>query len=193
MRGEFSGGTFKTLMNSLRNPPPKSQLGYDPLVKQIGKKEKVNKNFKSFNQKMMGYNSEIKAWTGMWALADGNAAIVRRTQALTEIYSNDLIYCESARFPNFISAFNFYFGLVRDGTMLANSWLSEFYYRTFITQPGTLSNSQAVDPANRKWPRAIWFLMQLPLATREAELSIGSQCSMTLAIGIQLGWFPKLL
>jgi hypothetical protein len=33
MRGEFSGGTFKTLMNSLRNPPPKSQLGYDPLVK----------------------------------------------------------------------------------------------------------------------------------------------------------------
>lgn len=49
MRGEFSGGTFKTLMHSFRNPPPKSQLGYDPLVKQIGKKEKIKKTFKALN------------------------------------------------------------------------------------------------------------------------------------------------
>lgn len=85
---------------------------------------------------MLAYNSKIKAWTGMWALADGNAAIVRRTHALTEIYANDLVYCEQAKFPNFIAVFNFYFGLIRDGTILGNSWLSEFYYNHFITQPG---------------------------------------------------------
>ncbi len=87
---------------------------------------------------MLGYNSEIKAWVGMWALADGNAAIVRRTHALTDIYAHDLVYCEEARFPNFVAVFNFYFGLVRDGTMLGNSWLSDFYYNQFMTQPGKL-------------------------------------------------------
>lgn len=33
INGEFSGGTFATLLHSLSNPPPRSQLGYDPLVK----------------------------------------------------------------------------------------------------------------------------------------------------------------
>lgn len=27
MNGEFSGGTFKTLIHSIKNPPPKSFLG----------------------------------------------------------------------------------------------------------------------------------------------------------------------
>jgi hypothetical protein len=27
MSGEFSGGTFKTILNSLENPPDKSKLG----------------------------------------------------------------------------------------------------------------------------------------------------------------------
>lgn len=43
MNGEFSGGTFKTLVHSLKNPPPKSNLGYDPLYKKIGVMEKIQK------------------------------------------------------------------------------------------------------------------------------------------------------
>jgi hypothetical protein len=36
MRGEFSGGTFGTLMHSLKYPPSKSLLGFDPLIKMTG-------------------------------------------------------------------------------------------------------------------------------------------------------------
>jgi hypothetical protein len=36
MNGEFSGGTFKTLIHSISNPPDKSKLGYDPLLKKVG-------------------------------------------------------------------------------------------------------------------------------------------------------------
>jgi hypothetical protein len=34
-------------MHSLKNPPPKSKLGYDPLIKKIGENEKISKVFKT--------------------------------------------------------------------------------------------------------------------------------------------------
>lgn len=46
MNGNMSGGTFTTLQYSLSNPPPKSKLGYDPLIKKIGVDEKVDTKFK---------------------------------------------------------------------------------------------------------------------------------------------------
>ena len=47
INGEFSGGTFATLMNSLTNAAPKSELGFDPLLKEIGAKSKSGVSFKA--------------------------------------------------------------------------------------------------------------------------------------------------
>jgi len=41
----------------------------------------------------------------MWALADGNAGIVKRSNALLN-YSSKFTYCESMVYPNFFAGFN---------------------------------------------------------------------------------------
>lgn len=82
IRGGMSGGTFTTLQYSMANPPPKSKLGFDPLIKKIGENEKSTHKFRSVIQRFLGYNGVIKSFVGMWGLADGNAGIVKRSNAL---------------------------------------------------------------------------------------------------------------
>lgn len=104
IKGAMSGGTFTTLQYSLANPPPKSKLGFDPLIKKIGTNDKSENKFRSVIQRFLGYSKINKTFVGMWGLADGNAGIVKRSNALLN-YGDKMTYAESMVYPNFFAGF----------------------------------------------------------------------------------------
>jgi len=81
----------------------------------------------------MAYNCKVKSWVGMWPLADGNSAILRRTHAIESNFNERLAYEEYRIFPNFIAAFNFYMYIFRDATFLGNTWFSDWFFNNCMT------------------------------------------------------------
>jgi hypothetical protein len=106
-------------------------LGFDPLLKEVGSNDKSKVVFKSRIQRFLAYSPKVQKWVGLWALADGNAAVVRRSLVLNK-YSDDLKYSESAIFPNFMQGCNFYLFGLWNATVLYNSWIRELWYKNLM-------------------------------------------------------------
>lgn len=104
VRSGFSGGTFASVKFIINNPPKKSNLGYDPLLKKIGVNEAYTHKFKKIITRFLSYDSSIKKFIGLQALADGNADVVKRSNALNS-YSESFTYKESFVYPNFFFGF----------------------------------------------------------------------------------------
>jgi len=99
-----SGGTLSTLLNSLENPLPRNKDG-DPLLKLSGKSEKSKNTMRANLQKYLGFHAKSKKWVGKWMLSEGNAGIVKRSNALIN-YNEKLMYFEGLAYRNFFHGFN---------------------------------------------------------------------------------------
>lgn len=71
----------------------------------------------------------------MWALADGNAGIVKRSNALLN-YSHTFTYQECLVFPNFFAGFNAYVQFLFLGTLLAVPPVLKFVEPYLFPMPG---------------------------------------------------------
>lgn len=138
MAGAASGGTLETLFESMAHPESKkNNLGYDPLLKVPGTKDKAAVGLSSKNQSFLGYSSFHKSWVGPWALATGNSLIVKRSNAILN-YSGDknLVYEEALVYPSFSVGFNEMFSMIIFGTSLF-FWPLGWVMRTFVLpKPG---------------------------------------------------------
>jgi len=149
MAGAASGGTLETLFESMAHPESKkTTLGYDPLLKIPGTKDKAAVGLSSKIQGFLGYSSLHKTWVGPWALATGNSLIVKRSNAILN-YSGEknLQYEEALVYPTFSEGFNEMFGMIIFGTSL-------FFYplcwlmRTFVLpKPGEGPSREVMESA----------------------------------------------
>lgn len=138
-----SGGTLNTLVNSLSGPKSDTKRpDFDPLLKVIGKNEKVENKQKTKNQKLIG--KQRGKWIGAWFLADGNSLVIKRSNTLLQ-YSPSLLYIEKKVFHNFFDAFDDLFSGYFMGLILFNTWIKDLAFGTLLPAPGT-----GLDEASRK-------------------------------------------
>ena len=99
-KGSASGGTLNTISTILTDASSyKAKSGFNPLV-MLPDGSRSTAKYSGRPQYMLGYSSEVSAWTGCFVMSTVMAQSIMRSNALNK-YSKNLIYREAQVFPNF--------------------------------------------------------------------------------------------
>lgn len=136
MEGGPSGGTLETIVELVSHPiTEKSKLGFNPLLKLVGSKEKSKNVFSSSLHVFLGYSPDHNSWVGFFPMSLGNLEIVRRSNAILN-FGENLHYEEGMAYPNFFMGFLSTSGLFLLGTCFFNGPIFSFLRSYVLPKPG---------------------------------------------------------
>ncbi len=144
-KGSASGGTLTTISTILADKSSfKPRCGFNPLV-MLPDGTKSAATYTGRPQYLLGYSTEISAWTGCFIMSTVMAQSIMRSNALNK-YSKDLTYREAMVFPNFFAALSASIGLVAGGTAFYISPIRSLLLKFgLLPKPGEGPSSEAMD------------------------------------------------
>lgn len=142
---EPSGGTLETAITIFNERTKvKTQLGFDPMMKDPDTGKCSEYKIKSNQPLVLGYNFHIKRWITPFVMSGPNVACFKRSNAVNK-YSKKLTYREESAYPNFFSAFINFVGLIVFATSLTIPPLQSLLRKFFLPAPGQGPSSETMD------------------------------------------------